>query len=130
MSDLSQLNAMFEMMTGMSILEVAEATAAGVSEESLSLRVDLHVRSQQRDVLREAVEEMTAQPQRTCISGRASMKKAAKFKVGDVVMDTMSEERFIVAVVHYDPSDGWEYGPEGRQKVRTLTFEKDLELIR
>jgi hypothetical protein len=57
-------------------------------------------------------------------------RKKAKFKIGDTVMDTMSEERFVVETVHFDPCDGWKYGPEpGAKKFLELYFEVDLELI-
>lgn len=54
-------------------------------------------------------------------------RKAQKFKAGDEVMDTMMEERFTVGRVHFDPCDGWEYAPWG--KDHRWYFEETLELI-
>ncbi len=52
-----------------------------------------------------------------------------KFNIGDLVMDTMDERQFIVGIRHFDPCDGWEYGPKTISGITSLYFEEDLEKL-
>lgn len=58
-------------------------------------------------------------------------KRKPKFNIGDTVMETVTEEQFVVGIRLFDPSDGWEYGPENvtNKRLITLHFEENLELV-
>lgn len=57
---------------------------------------------------------------------KEAMNREPKFHFGDKVSDKDTGETFTVAIVHFDPCDGWEYGPAQDGKFYRLYFEDDL----